>query len=79
MINNPPATNTTGGDSGSGGMGMIVGILLAIIIIFLFIVFGWPAMRGKNGGTPSSPDNSNNTGGTTYNVPDTIDVNIQKK
>lgn len=78
VVNNPPATNT-GGDNGSGGMGMVLGVLLAIIIVFLFVVFAWPALQGKGGGTPSNGGNTDGTGGTTLNIPDKIDVNIEKK
>ena len=77
IINTPPAGNASEGGNGGGGMGMVLGILLAIIIVFLFIVFGWPAMRGTGGG--GTPTNSGDDGGTTYNIPDKIDVNVQKK
>ncbi|MFA6520372.1 MAG: hypothetical protein WCT44_02060 [Candidatus Paceibacterota bacterium] len=40
VINNP------GGTSGdSSGVGIIVGVILAILVIFLFFRFGLPAMR----------------------------------
>lgn len=82
VINNPPAGNNTASGDGGSGMGMVLGILLALIIFFLFIIFGWPAIRGNGGGT-GTPNNSENVddagGGTTLNVPDEIDVNIQKK
>lgn len=80
IINNPPAGNVSEGGNGGGGMGMVLGILLAVIIVFLFIVFAWPAIRGTGGGgTPTNGGNTGNDGGTTYNIPDKIDVNIEKK
>jgi len=42
VINNP------GGGSGeSSGMGMIVGVILAIVIIVLFFMYGLPAIRSN--------------------------------
>lgn len=82
VINNPPAGGNTASGDGGSGMGMVLGILLAIIIVFLFIVFGWPAMRGNGGETGTTtpaPNTTDNNEGTTLNVPDEIDVNIQKK
>lgn len=73
IINNPPTTNDNGG-SGMG-VGMILGVVLLVIVAFLLITFGWPAIRSGTGN-----QNTENTGdGTTFNVPDQIDVNVQKK
>lgn len=73
IINNPPATNE---NAGSGmGVGMIIGIILLVIVAFLLVAFGWPAMRSGTG----SQNTGDTNGGTTYNVPDQIDVNVQKK
>jgi len=74
VINNPPSGNT-GNETGGGGMGIVIGIILVIIAIFLFFMFGWPALKGKTGGGGYTPANN----GATYNVPDKIDVNVQKK
>jgi len=60
IINNPD----TGSNSSSAGL--IVGIVLAIIIIFLFIAYGLPAIRKQNSGT-------------NINVPDRIDINVNKQ
>ncbi len=43
VINNPG-----GGDS--GGTGMIVGVLVAVVIIGLFVVYGLPALRNQISG-----------------------------
>lgn len=75
IINNPPPTTQAPApsDEGSGVMGVLVGVILVIIVIFFFVRFGLPAMRGAQN------TNGGNTG-TTVNipVPDKIDVNIKK-
>lgn len=62
VINNP-----SGGNGDGGSSGVIVGVLVAIVIIGLFVVYGLPALRNQNRGTtqikvelPSAP--SVNTG-----------------
>jgi len=50
----------------SGMQGMMFGLMLLILIGFLFFYFGLPAIR------QSVPD-------TQINVPDQIDVNIQQQ
>lgn len=55
VINNP---ETSGGDS---GLGVIIGVIIAIILIALFFVYGLPAIRGTN---PPADDNN----GTNINV-----------
>lgn len=56
IINNPGEAR-----EGSSGVGIVVGVLVAVILVGLFVVFGLPAIRG---GTPA-PSN----GG--------VDVNVQ--
>jgi len=64
IINNP------GNDSSGGGSGgLIVAVIAIIIVLALFFMYGLPAMR-NNGKT--------NSGGTTVEVPDKIDVNVNK-
>ncbi len=47
IINNPnPTEVVTGGDG--MGVGLIVGILLAIVVIGLFVMYGFPALRGQD-------------------------------
>ena len=36
-------------DSADSGLGMVFGVLLAIGIIVLFLIYGLPAIRGNNG------------------------------
>jgi hypothetical protein len=38
--------NTPNGSSEDSGLGLILGILLALVLIFLFFVYGLPAIRG---------------------------------
>lgn len=44
IINNPGNT----GDGESTGVGLILGIILAIVIIALFFVYALPAIRGTS-------------------------------
>lgn len=67
VINNPG--NGTS-DNGSGGAGMIIAVVVVIAIIALFFLYGLPALRNSAG-------NGSNTG-TTVNVPDKIQVNVNK-
>lgn len=53
----------SGGDNG-GGMGMIIGAIVLIVLIAVFFIYGLPAIRGNNKGT-------------TVNVPDKVNVNVQ--
>ena len=71
IINNPPAQSPAPSDGGGSATGIIVGIVLVIIVGFLFFVYGLPAMRGNQ-------DMNNNNTGPTINIPDKIDVNIKK-
>lgn len=65
VINNPGE----GSNNNGPGMGIILGVIIAIIFIALFFVYGLPALRGTNQAQPSKP---------TINVPDTIDINVNK-
>ena len=65
VINNPGE----GSNDNSSGMGIIFGVIIAIILIALFFVYGLPALRRTNQAQPSGP---------TINVPETIDINVNK-
>ncbi|QQR78790.1 MAG: hypothetical protein IPJ68_00695 [Candidatus Moraniibacteriota bacterium] len=71
IINNPPAQSPAPSDGGSGLAGVLIGVVILVVVGFLFFAYGLPAMRGsqETKSSPSSP---------TINVPDTIDVNIKK-
>jgi high-affinity Fe2+/Pb2+ permease len=60
IINNPDSNS-----GNSGGAGLVVGVVLAIIIVFLFIAYALPALRRGNSGV-------------TVNVPDKVNVNVNK-
>ncbi len=38
--------NTPNGTSEDSGLGLILGVLLALVLIFLFFIYGLPALRG---------------------------------
>ena len=60
IVNNPPSN-----DSG-GNMGMIVGLVLVLVIGYLFFVYGLPALQHMQFGTPQ------------IKVPGKIDVNVNQ-
>lgn len=60
VINNPPASNNSGGP-----MGMIVGLIVLVVLAFLFFVYVLPAVQQTQSGTQ-------------INVPSEIDVNVKQ-
>lgn len=64
IINNPGQGDS---DNSGGGAGIIVGVIIAIVLIALFVVYGLPALRNTNSET-----------GTEVNLPENIDVNINE-
>ena len=61
VINTPQPDNDS-----SGGMGMIIGLVVLVVFGFLFFVYGLPALRNMR------------FGGTEINIPDKIDVNVNQ-
>lgn len=59
IVNNPPPAN----DSGNN-MGMIAGFVVLLVLGYLFIMYGIPALGQMKLGTPQ------------INVPSKIDVNV---
>jgi hypothetical protein len=59
VVNNPPPSNDSG-----GGMGMIIGLIVLIVVAYLFFVYGFPAIRQM--GSPQ------------INIPGKIDVNVNQ-
>lgn len=60
VINNPPSDNS------GGPFMMIIFVLVLIVLGYLAYVYGIPALRQVNVGTPQ------------INVPSTIDVNVKQ-
>lgn len=60
IINNPSS-----GDS-DGGMGMVIGLVIILVLAYFFWVYGLPALKNMQFGTPQ------------INVPSQIDVNINQ-
>ena len=61
IVNNPAPSNDS-----NGGVGMIVGLVILVILGYFVIVYGLPAIKNMQFGTPQ------------INVPSKIDVNIQQ-
>jgi hypothetical protein len=61
IINTPPAKKESG-----GGVGIIIGLVVLIILGYLFITYGLPAIRQMQFGSPQ------------INIPSQIDVNINQ-
>lgn len=61
IVNNPPSSNDSG-----GGMGMIIGLLLLIALGFLFFIYGLPAIKQMQLGSPQ------------INIPSQIDINVKQ-
>lgn len=62
IINNPPASNDSGGP-----MGWIIGLVILLVLGYLVYVYGLPALRNtQEGGTPQ------------INIPSQIDVNVNQ-
>lgn len=59
IVNNPAPSNDS-----SGGMGMIFGVIGLLIVLYLFFIYGLPAIRQV--GTPQ------------INIPSEIDVNVNQ-
>lgn len=61
VINTPQPANDS-----NGSMGMIIGLVVTILVGFLFFVYGLPAIRQTRVETPQ------------INIPDKIDVNVNQ-
>lgn len=62
IVNNPPAPKES-----EGGMGMIMGLIVLLVMAYLFFVYGLPAIRQMQPATPQ------------INIPEKIDVNINQQ
>jgi hypothetical protein len=61
IINNPPGSGNSNNDSGAG---FLVGIVLLIIFVAAFFIYGLPYLRDRN------------SGGTQINIPDEVNVDV---
>ncbi len=64
IVNTTPATS---GESGSGGMGFLLGIILLVLFAFVFFVYGLPYVTGAIRGSQAPQ----------VQVPDKVDVNVK--
>lgn len=61
IVNNPPAVNNS-----DSTLGTLVGIVILIILGYLFWAYGIPALKNSNFGRPQ------------VNVPSQIDINVNQ-
>lgn len=61
VVNNPSGST----DSGSG-IGFLMGVILLIVVGFLIVYYGIPALN-RTGGTQQAP---------AVQIPDTLDINV---
>lgn len=61
IINTPQSDKESG-----GGLGMIIGLVVLAVVVYLFFVYGLPAIQNMQIGTPQ------------INIPDKIDVNVNQ-
>lgn len=64
IVNTPPAVNDSGGN-----MGMIIGLIVLIVMAFLFFFYGLPAIKNIGATQINIP-------APQINVPSKIDVNV---
>ena len=62
IVNNPPSSDNSG-----GALGMIVGLVILLILLYLGYVYGLPAIQRMQ------------SGGVQINVPENIDVNVNQQ
>ncbi len=62
IVNNPPPSNDSGGN-----MGMIIGLIVLLVLGYLFFIYGIPALRQIQLGSPQ------------INIPSKIDVNVTQE
>jgi hypothetical protein len=61
IVNNPPAQKESG-----GSMGWIIGLIVLVIVAYVFVVYGLPAFQHMQFGAPQ------------INIPSKIDVNVNQ-
>lgn len=61
IVNNPAPKES------GGGMGMIVGLVVLLVVGYLFFIYGIPAFRQMQFGSPQ------------INIPSKIDINVSEQ
>lgn len=61
VVNNPPAQKES-----SGSMGLIIGLIILLVVVYLFFVYALPAIQNIKLGNPQ------------VNIPGKIDVNVNQ-
>ncbi|KKT34346.1 MAG: hypothetical protein UX12_C0026G0004 [Candidatus Collierbacteria bacterium GW2011_GWC1_45_47] len=62
IVNNPPPSDNSG-----GSLGLIVGIVILLVLLYLGYVYGLPALRGVQ------------SEGIQINVPENINVDVNQQ
>ena len=73
IINTPSAPANE-----SNGMGFLIGAVLLIVVVFVLLYTFLPMLRGAAQNAAPQNQGSDNGGGTTIQVPDQIDVNLNQ-
>jgi len=61
IVNNPPVQKESGGN-----MGLLIGLIVLLVMAYLFFMYGLPAIQNMKVGTPQ------------ITIPSQIDVNINQ-
>lgn len=67
VINTPPQGS---GSNDSSGMGMVIGAVALVVVLFLLFFYGMPYFRGNS--------QQNSAPAPAVQMPDKIDVNVNK-
>jgi len=62
IVNNPPSSDKSG-----GVLGLIVGIVILVVLLYMGYVYGLPAMQRMQSGSIQ------------INVPESVDVNVKQE
>lgn len=60
--------NTTPATENNSSMGMFLGLIFLLIVVFLFFFYGLPMLRGASQQVPNKVD---------VQMPDKVDVNVK--
>lgn len=66
VVNNPPANSDN-----SGGGNFLLGVIVLVIFVILFVVYGLPYLNNSVGGTGIQAPQ--------INVPGKVDVNVKQQ